>query len=114
MAQTGTSDPMKMPAEKFNKAAESYYRRELRQKYLDEAMTVLIDEWEGSGHHRQLEGQSLKTVLNDVLKNIAPAAFIKSCRKALLQDALTPEATQTMLCLTLLSVAIDGVPQQVH
>jgi hypothetical protein len=114
MAQTGTSDPLKLPAEKFNKAAESYYRRELRQKYLDEAITVLIDEWKDAGHHRQLEDQSLKTVLNDVLKNIAPAAFIKSCRKALLQDALTPEATQTMICLTLLSVALDGVPQQVH
>jgi hypothetical protein len=43
MAQTGTSDPLKLPAEKFNKAAECYYRRELRQKYLDEALAVLID-----------------------------------------------------------------------
>jgi hypothetical protein len=114
MAQTGTSDPLKLPAEKFNKAAERYYRRELRQKYLDEALTVLIDDWEIALQKRQLGDQFLDTILDDTLKNISPPAFLKSCRKALHRDALSPESTQTLLRLTLLSVAMDGVPQQMQ
>ncbi len=114
MAQTGTSDPLKLPAEKFNKSAECYYRRELRQKYLDEALAVLIDDWEITLQKRQSGDHFLETVLNNTLKNISPSAFLKSCRKALHQDALSPEATQTMVRLTLLSVAMDGMPQQMQ
>jgi hypothetical protein len=112
MAQTGTSDPLKLPAEKFNKSAECYYRRELLQKYLDEALVVLIDDWEITLQKRQSEDHFLETVLKDTLKNVVPSEFLKSCRKALHQDALSPEAVQTMLRLTLLSVAMDGIPQQ--
>ena len=114
MAQTGTSDPLKLPAEKFNKSAESYYRRELRQKYLDEALTVLIDDWEAILQKQQSGDRFLQTTLNDVLKNVEPAMFLKSCRQPLQRDTLTPESTKTMLCLTLMSVAMDGMSQQVH
>lgn len=114
MTQTGTSDPLKLPTEKFNKAAESYYRRELRQKYLDEALTVLIDDWETALQKGQLGEQFLDTILDDTLKNISPPAFLNSCRKVLHQDALTPESTQTLLRLTLLSVAMDGMSQQMQ
>ena len=112
MGQTGISGPLKLPAEKFNKAAEHYYRRELRQKYLDEALTVLIDDWDAIVQKRQSINRLFKTILNDFLKNVDLAMFLKSCRQSLRQDTLTPETTKTMLCLTLMSVAMDWMSQQ--
>jgi hypothetical protein len=110
--QIGTSDPLKLPAEKFNKAAENYYRRELRQKYLDEGLTVLIDDLETALQKRRLGDEFLEAIIKETLKNVGPSEFLKSCRQALQQDDLTPEATQIMLRLTLLSVAMDVMAQQ--
>jgi hypothetical protein len=114
MDQAGTSDPLKLPAETFNIAAESYYRKNLRQKYLDEALTLLIDDLEAKIQQGQLEDRLFQNIFNDTLNNDAPTTFLKSCRTALCQDSLTPEVTQTMICLTLLSVTTDDMPQYVR
>lgn len=113
LAEAGTSHPLKVPAKTFNQAAERYYRTTLRPQYLDEALTVLIEDWEDVVSRRQHDDARVQALLAEVLPDVAPSTFLKSCRQGLLQDTLSQEMIQTLIYLILLSVVLDQMPQRV-
>ncbi|MFZ2805072.1 MAG: hypothetical protein WA081_23520 [Desulfosalsimonadaceae bacterium] len=102
--ETRAKSPMALPAQGFNAAAEQYYRHTLRKQHMNEAFDQLMTDALkvdsslicGSSHYHQ----SLKGILDG---NTA-CQFVKSQRKAMMNNRITTKDLQKTICFLILSI----------
>jgi hypothetical protein len=95
---------MALPAQGFNAAAEQYYRHTLRKQHMNEAFDQLMADALkvdaslicGSSHYHQ----SLKGILDGK----TACQFIKSQRKAMMNNRITTKELQKTICFLILSI----------
>lgn len=102
MSGQSQSDPLKMKGREFNRAAETYYRKDMRLQHIREAFEQLetlvksLDSW---GAWRS--GRYNKTMLR-ILDGKSAENYLASISEQLLDDALPAEEYQRLIHLMLL------------
>ncbi len=100
----GVSSPIKLGSEAFNAAAESFYREQLKQEHMGEA----LDEW--TGQVRRLDSLSSwrsgidNQALFSVLQGNDAAEFIASHRSAVIAEELPTSVITRLIHLMLLTL----------
>jgi hypothetical protein len=108
MDHAGVSSPWGLSGDECNRAAESYYRNDLKRQYLNEGLNWLRQDVEAllteGNRSREKARKALETVIPDPAQ--APR-FLHDIHEAVLNDTLTPAATRTLLGMLILSFAPD-------
>ncbi|MDK9706898.1 MAG: hypothetical protein OEL83_07580 [Desulforhopalus sp.] len=90
----GKKGPFRFSAEIFNGAMERYYRTGLKASYLEESLSVLMDDC------RRLEGEGdpwLRQVMQAIAPNLTACQYITKNRQAILDETADPALLQGML-----------------
>jgi hypothetical protein len=94
MGKSGKSNPLAVEAREFNLAAERYYREELKQKHLKEAL-----EFVRTGLKRQSKERIAG--LRWIFGELNPVHFISEIERALIADQLQPAQLRILINLLL-------------
>jgi hypothetical protein len=86
--------PINVSAQEFNMATERYYRTGLKQKHLNETISVFIDD---SKRLERLEDPHFKQVMASIGLDISGADFISRNRESIIQETAEPETLLQML-----------------
>lgn len=97
----GAKNPLKVKAQDFNRAAEGYYRDDLRLHHLREALAFLREDLERPTE-KTPQNSALFNRLSGRLLEDAPRLFADACRE-LPAGAETPETVARLLNLMLLN-----------
>jgi len=103
LREIGALSPMQVKAEVFNLGAERYYRQGLRRRHIEEALDLLIEDLVPLSRGGRIE-QGAKRILNALLKNESPQAFIQRIRSKILESSPAEADLQKLIHLVLLSV----------
>ncbi|MDT8421921.1 MAG: hypothetical protein RQ754_15955 [Desulfuromonadales bacterium] len=107
LERLNAKDPMKVPAEQFNQAAEDHYRETLKQAHMVEALEYLerdlqrLDQAACIGDHSMLEA------LQYNLNGQSASAFLKNVKRDLLADEIDTEALQRLINLLIFTIHRD-------
>ncbi len=106
LAELGAVDPMAVPAQDFNRAAESYYRGPLRRRQLEEGLRDL------EADLAQLEcaatrDTDLRQALRALLGVGSAADYLRTVRRDCLDETLPADGLRRLIHLLLLSVHHD-------
>ncbi|MFH0784863.1 MAG: hypothetical protein V2B20_23310 [Pseudomonadota bacterium] len=94
----GKKNPFNFPAEVFNSAMERYYRTDLKSSYLDESLTVLVDDC------RRLDKRGdpgLRQIMATIATDTSASEYILQNRQAILEESAKPRLLQEMLRIVL-------------
>jgi hypothetical protein len=113
LAELGAIDPMAVPAQDFNRAAESYYRGPLRLRQLEEGLRDL------EADLVQLEcaatrDADLRQDLRALLGVGSAADYLRTVRRDCLDETLPADGLRRLIHLLLLSVHHDAARAGQH
>jgi hypothetical protein len=97
----GKKSPFTFPAEVFNGAMERYYRTGLKSKYLDESLTVFVDDCR---RLEKLGNPGLKQVMAAITPEITASEYVTRNRQAVLDESANPALLQEMLRIGLMII----------
>jgi hypothetical protein len=97
LGKAGKNEAFKLEAREFNLSAEQFYREELKQQLLKEALNFVR---ESLDRFRDLDRESLQLILPD----LRPAHFLNEIERLLVTDQLTPEQLRALISLVLLVI----------
>jgi hypothetical protein len=109
LGHLNASDPMKVPAEQFNQAAEDYYRETLQKEHLIEALEYLERDLQGLDEAACLGDKNLVKSLKYNVNGQSCCSFLKRIKRDLLADQLDIETLQSLINLLILTVSRDTV-----
>jgi hypothetical protein len=109
LASTGERNAMRLTANEFNRAAERYYRDELRLSHISEAYQYLRQDVV-TAHHQ--ERSDLRSIIRRDIRVQDPLRFLESIKSRLLRDDLTAIEIATLLNLLLVLTRHDQRTQQ--
>ena len=95
--KAGKKNAFSLESREFNLAAEQFYRQELKQKLIKEAVDCVR---QSIRHFQDVDGEAVRLVLD----HVKPAHFLNQIEHALLNDELTPEQLRIMISLVLLVI----------
>ncbi len=98
LAEAGESDAMKLNAGEFNRAAERYYREELRTSQIEEAYRYLREDALAAQHE---DDTDLRFMMRCGVRVQDPLRFLDSVEERLLRDELTVNEIASVLNLLL-------------
>ena len=99
-------DPLHAEAAEFNRAAEEYYRIDLRRKYLEEAFEVLERDLTQPDFQLALYDAAVRRALNYTLGNWDLHAFLQVVRGALITGSIREEDINRLINLLLLVIRV--------
>lgn len=94
----GAKDPLRIPAEAFNRDAERFFRGPLRLRHAAEGWALL----ESDAARSDREGEGAAAGVAD------PAGFVRASRAAVLSGTAAPETLRRLILLQLAGVARAG------
>jgi len=97
LGHAGKSKPFNLEAREFNLASEEFYRRDLKQRFLKEALELLR-------HNLENLAETQTPALRLILSCLSPGHFLREIEAAVLRDELTPEQLRVMISLVLLAI----------
>jgi hypothetical protein len=101
--KAGTKSPMSMKGDRFNAAAEAYYREDLRREQLEESLDLFIEETYKLKEKKDPGTHKLLNLMHSVTEGRPPADFLKSAREDIITDTL-PEKNLSRVIQLLISV----------
>lgn len=99
---------MKMPADRFNRAAETYYREDLRRVHLREGLQAVRHDW--AQLHRAAADPSIARACMALTPD--PAAFLKQKTPGVLAETTSANDLATLIHVVVLSIYRDAVLAQ--
>jgi hypothetical protein len=90
----GKNDPFKFPAEVFNRAMERYYRTGLKNKYLEESLTILAEDCR---RLEKLDDPGLRQVMQAISIDISASEYITQHRQTILDESANPGLLREIL-----------------
>jgi len=94
----GKNDPFKFSAEVFNGAMERYYRTGLKERYIDEALTVMVDDCRRLEKHGD---PGLRQVMLTISTETSAAEYVSSNRHKVLDETADPGLLRELLRINL-------------
>jgi hypothetical protein len=104
LERAGASSPLKIPGEDFNRAAEKFYRENLRKEHMAEALTVLEEEFKKLDSHILCEDCFYRDAHRSILGGQSAVEYLMRTQKDLLEESLPVEVLGKLIPLTLLAV----------
>jgi len=96
--------PLRAEAEAFNLAAESFYREELRLRYIEAALDGLEQDLGRGNLARSLENALFRAALRQVLGDQDPAGFVGRIRRSVLNETMSREELVKLINLVMLTI----------
>jgi hypothetical protein len=103
----GARNPMAVPAEQFNLAAEEYYREELKEQHFHESLEYLERDLQRLDHAADLGDNVIRRNLNYTLKGQSAVSFLKQIKNDLINERADAETCQKIINLLIFSVQRD-------
>ncbi|MGE0087070.1 MAG: hypothetical protein AB7S75_21920 [Desulfococcaceae bacterium] len=107
LEHANAKNPMNLPAEEFNRAAEGFYRTELRESHIREALAFLEQDFRMLDGYAALRRDVYSDVISSILENQGALDFFERVRKEILSENISSENLEKFICLLLLSVYAD-------
>ena len=99
--------PMQMKAGDFNRAAEKYYRNDLRKSHIMEGFRCLEEDLRNIGSASGGERQVMRPMLKALLKDQDSSTFIQNVRQDVADEKAAPEILRKLISLLLVTVISD-------
>jgi hypothetical protein len=104
---TGAKHPLDIPADDFNRAAEKYYRQDLRVRHLKEAFRFLQEKVKMlGGANRRLQPESKKS-LHTILENRDPLNFLAIVQRSVIEGKASETVIIQLIHLILIVIHED-------
>ncbi|MCX7966617.1 MAG: hypothetical protein N2596_08335 [Syntrophorhabdaceae bacterium] len=100
-------NPLQLSGDEFNIEAEKYYRNTLRRKHLEEAYSVVLDEFKKMDSHLLCSGCAFKDSLKSILGDLSATLFLLKRKKDLLEEKLPEDEIKRLIQLIVLTVHND-------
>jgi len=101
------NSPLHVKANDFNKAAEEFYRDDLKMRHIKEAFRSLINEMKSIEAVNRKDKQALRSVLNFTLKNQDASQFITIAARKVMSEDISTDDLVRLINLILISVEND-------
>lgn len=111
MGNFRADDPLKVPPQDFNAAAEKYYREDLRKKHIAEAFDMVGRGLTQGRLTKACADPRVAQALNHALGGMSPQPLLESMRAKMLRQSLSSEDITRLVNLLLVSAHIDSVDQ---
>ncbi len=95
-------DPLKDEADEFNRAAEKYYREDLRRQHMRQAVGFLQEDLHQLEVGTERVDIELRPLLADLMQGKSATGFSRTAKQDLLDDQLGSQPLKRMLNLMLL------------
>ena len=112
LEEVGTRSPLKMRAEDFNRASESYYRRTLSRAHLEEALRLLERDLEPIQRGGPQVSREAGAALQELFQGGDACRFVAQARSQL-SRGLDDHQVEQLVSLTLLAEYEDARRQEV-
>jgi hypothetical protein len=107
LEQVGASGPLKLSGQEFNLAAERYYRETLRRRHMEEAFSVLADDFRRIDTRESCGEGSSREALAALLGGRSASEFLARVRGEVMAAKAPKHALRRLIHLTLLAVQSD-------
>jgi hypothetical protein len=104
LEKAGVSSPLKISGEDFNRAAERFYREGLRKQHMEEACTVLEEDFKKLDSHSLCEDCFYPNAHHSILGGGSAVEYLLRAKKDLLEENLPVEVLGKLIHLILLSI----------
>ncbi|HYA13740.1 MAG TPA: hypothetical protein VEF33_05315 [Syntrophales bacterium] len=105
--RAGAKLPLHMKADDFNRAAEEFYRNDLRMHHISEAFRFLEEDVEGIEAACQEDKKAIRSALQFTLKDQEARRFVGIARRKVMEEAISTADLIKLINLILISVGID-------
>ncbi|RNC70397.1 MAG: hypothetical protein ED859_06190 [Desulfuromonadales bacterium] len=105
LGETGTRSAMATNAADFNRGAESFYRNTLRNRHLNEALSLLEDQLTGLDRRASEGDDTTAALLAELAGDNGAAPFLRRVRRDLLDERLSAGTLRAVIALLLACVA---------
>ncbi len=108
LEESGASSPLRLDGEEWNAAAETYYRKTLRRKHLQEGFAFLNEDFQNRKKFKNIQSIDGQSVLNTILeRNVHPKSFLQSVEPEILEGRANLTGIMRLIQLVLLSLYPD-------
>jgi len=104
-ASAGVRSPFEMDSDEFNRAAERWYREDLRRRHMEEALGFLAEELPRTDR-RASYAPAVHRALQFVLAGQGPSEFLARTREDALEDRLPLETLRRLIYVLLAHIAL--------
>jgi hypothetical protein len=103
----GAKAPLHMKADDFNRAAEEFYRNDLRIRHINEAFRFLEEDIEGIEAACREDKKAIRSALQFTLRDQEARRFVGIARRKVTEEAISTADLIKLINLILISVSID-------
>ena len=103
----GAKSPLHVKANDFNKAAELFYRDDLKMRHIKEAFRLLEEEMKWIETVCRKDKQALRIALNFTLKNQDASQFVNIAKRKVINEDISTDDLVKLINLILISVEND-------
>lgn len=100
----GARSPLALSADKFNRAAEEYYRTDLRNGHIKEAFGLLVSDLVKLDHSSDGRRQDIRSLLYSVLQETDITGFLERTEKEIIGENVTAEVLEKLVGIILIHI----------
>ena len=104
---SGIQSPLSLPGEALNRAAEDFYRNDLRKRHFMEAWHCFMEDVAGISRRAERESGIIRTSLHSILKSGDPLTFLSGREKDIYDEKISADDLETIIRLLILTLFID-------
>ncbi len=101
---TGAESPLSLSADKFNQAAEKYYRTRLRNLHIREAFGLLRKDMIKLDHASVGLRQDIRSLFESVLEGTTIPEFLDLVQQDVIEETVSKETLEKMICILLVHI----------
>ncbi|MDA8126175.1 MAG: hypothetical protein M0009_13420 [Deltaproteobacteria bacterium] len=101
------ASPMQMKARDFNKAAEDYYREELRKSHMREGLRHLEEALQRIAATACPEREALRGIMKSAVEDLPAAELVREMGELIVDEKAPPALLQILISLLIATVAFD-------
>ena len=107
LEEANAPNPMKLPGEDFNTAAEKYYRHPLRERHIREALDLLEQDFRKIDGYAALGGDVYREIAPVILGDRSAWEFLLEVRDSLVSEEIDDPSLNRLIQLMILSIHHD-------
>jgi len=100
----GAESPLSLSADKFNQAAEKYYRTKLRNRHIGEAFGLLSKDMIKLDYASVGLRQDIRSLFGSVLEGSTITKFLDLARQNVVEETASKETLEKLICILLVHI----------
>ncbi|HOJ70677.1 MAG TPA: hypothetical protein PLR38_02435 [Syntrophorhabdaceae bacterium] len=107
LGTTKKKNPLQLSGDDFNAEAEKYYRDKLRKRHMEEAFSIVLEDFKKIDSHLFCDGCLLKESLVSIIGYTNVSDFLLKRKKDIISDCISEDEIKKLIQLMVLSIYID-------